>query len=161
LPCYCFYQCRVGKPRRSHANFVGKTTTNNEEKQLIDIKSFQSGPWESHYFQYNKSHGPYKVDLTFDGEQSRVTGSGVDDVGMYSIDGIYSIENGRIGLTKQYQLGTGNPVQNLGHSVAIQLEWNRINDQFQGKWYVRTKKFKGEDKFILKFNKLYAVYEKV
>lgn len=142
-----------------------KATTSNNETQMIDIKLFQSGPWESQYFQYNKWHGPRSVELSFDAEQSKVTGSGSDDIGMYIIDGIYSTETRRLGLTKTYQYGTGNGLENLGHTVTIQLEWDRNKNHFEGKWYVRTAKFKGSGDFILKSDKqqqsLSSVYEKV
>ena len=160
LPCYCWYRCRVGKPRRSNTEFVTNSTTNNENTHIIDIKVFQSGPWDGQYFQNNKWHGPYRVDLSFDAGL-RVTGSGVDDVGSYSVDGIYSTESCRIGLTKTYHLGTGNPLQNLGHNVTIQLEWNKMNNQFEGKWYVRTNKYNGENNFKLTFNYQNSVYDKV
>jgi hypothetical protein len=105
--------------------------------------------------------------LCFNCLQSTVTGSGSDDVGMFTIDGIYSTQSRRMGLTKTYQPGTGNPLQNLGHTVTIQLEWNRNQCQFEGKWYVRTSKFRDEDKFELKLDyqqqqlPFLPVYEKV
>jgi hypothetical protein len=55
-------------------------------------------------------------------------------------------------LTKNYQAGTGNRAENLGHHVTIQLIWNSDSHQFEGKWYVRTNKYHGEDKFELKFD---------
>jgi len=149
LPAYCCWRFCAGKPRRSNAKFVTKGTTNDEEK-IIDLKLFQSGLWESQYFQYDKWHGPHQFQLSFDFEQSKVTGSGSDDIGQYTIDGLYSIHTRRMGLTKTYQYGTGNPLENLGHSVIIQVEWNRNYNQFEGKWYVRTAKFYGSGKFTLK-----------
>ncbi|CAF4087681.1 unnamed protein product, partial [Adineta steineri] len=90
-------------------------------------------------------------------------GSGVDDIGSFTIDGTYSNETNRIGLTKQYQIGTGDPSQNLGHQVIIQVTWNEKNNQFEGKWYVQTKKYHGEGKFQLKFDEQQQLppYEKV
>jgi len=71
-----------------------------------------------------------------------------------------------MGLTKIYQYGTGNPLENLGHSVIIQLEWNRYTNQFEGKWYVRTAKFSGSGIFTLKSDKQqhlspFSIYDKV
>ena len=57
----------------------------------------------------------------------------------------------RIGLTKIYQKGTGNPAENLGHTVTIQFEWNFRKRRFEGKWYVKTNKYSGNNKFRLKF----------
>jgi hypothetical protein len=33
----------------------------------------------------------------------------------------------------------------------IKLTWSAIHDQFEGKWLVQTSKYRGEDKFELKF----------
>jgi hypothetical protein len=93
-----------------------------------------------------------------------ITGSGTDDVGTFTVDGIYSVKTSRVGLTKRYQAGTGDPSENLGHQVTIQLTWNTQNNRFEGKWYVQTSKYHGENKFELKFNEQqeqHSVYEKV
>ncbi|CAF4295133.1 unnamed protein product, partial [Adineta steineri] len=70
----------------------------------------------------------------------------------FTINGIYSHETSRLGLSKKYQLGTGNKTENLGHTVTIQLTWNKTSNQFEGKWYVQTNKYRGNDKFQLKFD---------
>ena len=93
------------------------------------------------------------MSLSFDHQASTITGSGSDNVGTYVIDGIFSSHSRRVGLTKKYQLGIGNPLENLGHTVTIQLEWNSSHRQFEGKWYVRTKSFRGEGAFELKSGK--------
>jgi hypothetical protein len=62
--------------------------------------------------------------LLFDPETWKVTGSGSDDVGTHTIDGIYSMKTHRMGLTKTYQRRTGDSQQNLGHNVTIQMTWN-------------------------------------
>jgi hypothetical protein len=121
---------------------------------LFDAKIFESGNWITRYYQYNKWHEPYELSLSFDHQALAIAGSGSDNVGAYVIDGIFSPQSRRIGLTKTYQLGTGNKLENLGHTVTIQLEWNSIHHQFEGKWYVRTKVFHGEDAFELKFGKI-------
>ncbi|UJR10509.1 hypothetical protein I4U23_014712 [Adineta vaga] len=162
LPIYC---CCAGKPRRSNAKYVHASSAQNEESKVIDIKLFQSGLWQCEYFQYDKQHGPYYINLAFDNIRFEVTGSGFDDVGTYTLHGFYSTETRRLGITKTYEAGTGNPKENLGHNVIIQLEWNRLNHQFEGKWYVRTRKFKGSGIYKLRMSQqelsLLSVYEKV
>jgi hypothetical protein len=108
---------------------------------------FPSGSWVSRYFQYKRWHGPHTFSLSFDHQKFKVAGCGTDDVGTFSIDGIYSLTTHRIDLTKKYQEKTGNPSENLGHTVAIQLEWNFKERQFDGEWHVQTKKYHGKDKF--------------
>lgn len=69
-----------------------------------------------------------------------------------------------MGLTKTYRLGTGNPVENLGHDVTIQVEWNRYSQQFTGKWYVRTAKYHGSGEFKMNFiqsSSISSIYDKV
>ncbi|CAF1423067.1 unnamed protein product [Rotaria sordida] len=83
--------------------------------------------------------------------RSKVTGQGTDDVGSFTFDGIFSSENFRLALTQQYEAGTGDPTQNLGHTSTIQLTWNSDNNQFEGAWYVRTHKYSGDGEFELKF----------
>lgn len=79
-----------------------------------------------------------------------VKGSGNDDVGSFTVDGTWSTQTKRLAFKKTYRAGTGNRAENLGHTVIIQLEWNSHTSQFEGKWYVRTAKYNGENKFTLK-----------
>jgi hypothetical protein len=81
----------------------------------------------------------------------KVTASGSDDVGVFTIDGTYSTETNRIDLTKTYLLGTGDSSKNSGHQVTIQLIWNTQNDQFEGKWSVQTSIFYDDAVFELRF----------
>jgi hypothetical protein len=112
---------------------------------------FPSGHWVSRYFQYEQWHGPHTFSLFFNHHELKVTGSGIDEVGAFSIDGIYSLNTRRIGLTKNYQKGTGNQSENLGHKVIIQLEWNIEKRQFEGKWYAHTNKYHGKNEYICTF----------
>ncbi len=138
----------------SNEIFVNKVDKTSSETKMKDSDNiFLSGHWVSHYFHYEQWHGPHTFSLSFDHQKLKVTGRGIDDVGTFSIDGIYSLNTRRIGLTKKYQEGTGNLLENLGHTVIIQLEWNFEKRQFDGKWYVRTKKYHGEDRFELKFDR--------
>ncbi|CAF4305275.1 unnamed protein product [Adineta steineri] len=82
----------------------------------------------------------------------KVTGSGSDDIGVFTIDGTYSTEINRIDLTKTYQLGTGNSLENFGHQVTIQLTWDKTNCQFEGTWIIETDRYCDNGRFELKFN---------
>jgi hypothetical protein len=81
----------------------------------------------------------------------KVTGSGSDDVGVFTIDGIYSTESNRIDLTKTYQLGTDNSSENLGNQVTIQLIWNCSDHQFKGKLSAQTSRYDDDTEFELEF----------
>ncbi|CAF1285897.1 unnamed protein product [Adineta steineri] len=82
----------------------------------------------------------------------KVTGSGSDDIGVFTIDGTYSTETNRIDLIKTYQLGTGNSLENFGHQVTIQLTWDKTNYQFEGIWNIETDRYCDKGRFELKFN---------
>lgn len=159
----CYVKRRRGLPSKLNTVFVKKEATGNVDQEKYDISMFKSGFWRSQYFQYGTWHGSHRFSLSFDPQFMKVTGSGTDDIGKFTIDGTYSIETSRIGLTKKYQAGTGNRSENLGHQVTIQLAWHSKNNQFEGKWYVQTNKYHGEDKFLLKFDgqPQSSVYEKV
>ncbi|CAF3443922.1 unnamed protein product, partial [Rotaria socialis] len=126
-------QCCKGWPFQKNSNFVKFPNLKSLRYNASNINHFQSGIWTSQYFQYKSWHGPYHLSLFFDHQSLRVTGSGSDDIGSFTIDGIYSIQTQRIGLTKTYAQGTGNLSENLGHDVIIQLKWNSKNSQFEGK----------------------------
>jgi hypothetical protein len=148
----CCSRCCRGRPLRGNSTFVNVINLKPLRQDAYDVNAFQSGIWSSRYFQYNKWHGPYQFSLSFDPESMKVTGSGSDDVGTFIVNGTYSVKSRRMGLTKTYQAGTGNPSENLAHQVTIQLAWNAQNNEFEGKWYVQTSKYRGEDKFELKFS---------
>ncbi|CAF1207688.1 unnamed protein product [Rotaria sp. Silwood1] len=155
-------RCLLGRPFRTNPNFI-KTAAYDKMLETDSNIIFQSGIWSSRYYQYKRWHGPHQLSLKFDALEMTVNGTGRDDVGQYQITGIYSTKTQRLGLTKKYQSGTGNSAQNLGHNVTIQLYWNPNSKQFEGKWYVQTAKYHGEDKFELKLSKqqLTNIYLKV
>lgn len=148
---------------KQNTAFVHSSKSNGSKYEPSGDTIFRSGIWSSRYHQYQRWHGPHKFSLSFDSQSMKVTGTGSDDVGTFTINGDYSTETRRIGLTKKYQAGTGNRSENLGHGVSIQLAWNTQNNQFEGKWYVQTSKYHGEDKFELKLEQenFSAGYEKV
>ena len=120
--------------------FIGLTNQPEHTQEGYYANPFKSGIWLSRYYQYGEWHGPHQFSLTFDQRAMKTTGSGTDDIGTFTIHGIYSLETQRIGLTKLYQSGTDNPSENLGHQVIIQLTWNTEKKKFEGKWYVQKKK---------------------
>ena len=142
-------KCSRGRPFHSNERFI-KPPRNTVDTDFKLGLIFESGPWLSRYFQYTTWHGYHQQTLNFDTKTLTVTGSGKDDVGEFTIKGGYSIDLQRLALRKTYRLGTGNITQNLGHTVLIQVTWNPNQNQFVGKWYVRTHKYQGEGPFQLK-----------
>ncbi|UJR11122.1 hypothetical protein I4U23_015304 [Adineta vaga] len=146
---FCYRRCK-GKPSRTNSVFVAKMPS--DRNQPYSKASFQTGMWSSRYHQYNRWHGPHQLSLTFDSSMLKIDGNGTDDVGEFTITGLYSFQTNRMTLDKLYKSGTGNIMENFGHKVTIQLDWNAELNQFEGTWYVQTKKYRGEDKFELKLN---------
>ncbi|CAF4624126.1 unnamed protein product [Rotaria sp. Silwood2] len=142
---YRLKKCLTGKTLRSNWIFVNIALKCDMFKTQ-DTGPFQSGTWSSRYYQYGRWHDQYQLSLSFDPKTFKVEGSGSDDVGDFTIAGTYSIKTQRIGLKKTYQSGTGNTKENLGHTVTIQLKWNSTEGQFEGKWYVQTNRYHGENK---------------
>ena len=141
--------CRVGRPWMSSSRYIEAVLT-------IDLgihdAFFQSGGFLSYYQQYNTFHGPFEMKLAFYPLAGYIVhGGGTDDVGTYVIKGVYSPRTLRMGLEKYYQEGTGNPMENLGHTVTIQVEWNPTQEQFHGKYYVVTPRHRDENVFVIQF----------
>ncbi|CAF4102671.1 unnamed protein product, partial [Rotaria sp. Silwood1] len=95
-------------------------------------KIFQTGPYNMRYYQYYKWHGPFLVQLEFN--DGNIRGKGDDDVGLFDVTGSYSTSDNHVIITKQYKRGTGDPHENLGHQVKIDLKWNDQTQQFDGQW---------------------------
>lgn len=89
--------------------------------------------------------------LTFNRTTNRISGHGYDDVGKFTVDGAFSVENQAITMSKTYEIGTGDSKENFGHTVNIQIRWNSTSAQFEGKWFVDTNHYRGEDNFEMKF----------
>lgn len=133
-----------------------------EEQELGEMESlavanvFQSGIWTGRYLQYGRWHGPHEMSLRFDPHSTIISGWGSDDVGKFTVKGIYSHQTRRIGLTKTYQPGADKKTQHLGHDAEIQLTETvrqTSTQLFEGKWYVQTLQYHGEDKFQLSFDR--------
>lgn len=152
---FCVRRWR-GRAYRSNVDFIrqGSNVASTYEKD-----HFESGPWSSRYYQYSAWHGPHALTLNFDRGMSTIRGEGTDDVGNYTVEGVFSIETHRMGLTKTYRAGTGNSRENFGHSVTLQLAWNPANEQFEGKWFIQTARYRGEDKFQLKFGNHTRIFD--
>jgi hypothetical protein len=53
-----------------------------------------------------------------------VQGYGTDSVGQFTMNGSYCASSGRLAMGKTYIMGTGDPEQNLGHTVKLRLIWD-------------------------------------
>eukprot|EP01084_Bolivina_argentea_P301039 519237_1 len=119
------------------------------EKHEGEANPFIDGMYNGHYCQYRQRYIMYDFKLIFH-DSNVVTGSGTDTVGDYNIEGLYSVNTARMQLNKRYIEGTGDLNENLGHTVKIKLEWSSSKQQFAGPWYVKTHKYEGTGKWIIK-----------
>jgi hypothetical protein len=146
----CWRNCK-NKEHLNNSAFVNSENQNIHQQEGYNDILFQSGIWSSRYFQYGRWYGPHQFPLSFDVQLMKITGVGSDDVGTFTIDGIYSLKTNRIGLTKIYQAGTGDSSKNFGHQVTIKLTWNAKHHLFDGSWYIQTDTYYDQAEFQLKF----------
>ncbi|CAF3210060.1 unnamed protein product [Rotaria sp. Silwood2] len=145
----CWIKCTSGIPSQMNENFIeqGSVKDYNYEES-----PFKTGVWSLLYHQYNNWHGPYQILLTFDHSSGKVTGRGTDDVGNFTMDGIFSSRTLRIALKQKYEVGTGDPTENRGHKSTIQLNWVSNKNRFEGTWYIQTLKYRDNGYFQLEFD---------
>jgi len=139
------------------------------------VASTPSGNWVGVYFQYGRMHpipaqelrclppGSYSSTGMPHGQ---VFGSGFDDVGQFFVQGAY--DGARFSLAKRYVPGTGNPRENLGHTVGLRLTYCVLSEVIPeqmghlrphglqdgvvglyGVWHVRTPHYNGDAEMCL------------
>ena len=139
----------VGRPSHSNEHYIQDGTV--KEPSNLTESVFISGIFQYYYFQYETAHGPFSMRLDFNPHAKyTVEGGGEDDIGTYVITGVYSPETLRMGLIKQYQARTGNSSENLGHQVTIQVQWSFVRQQFDGKYYLRTKLHSDQNSVVIR-----------
>ena len=105
------------------------------------------------YEQYGRWHPMQNFDVQFseadDNQRRRISGFGRDTVGKYVLKGKYYHGTARLSIEKQYESGTGDPSQNLGHTVRLHLEWVGSRQEFMGTFHVSTSKWTGSGDWIM------------
>lgn len=146
LPLLCF----KGAPFRSNKAYVySRIGMYNDRNNAI----FRPGSYSSYYIKDGSLRGPYNLVLGFYPTGDHIVyGKGNDDVGQFIIKGTYSPRTLRMGLEKRYQKGTGDSSANFGHTMTIQVQWNERTQNFDGKYYLKTGKYRDEHKYIIRAN---------
>jgi len=129
-----------------------------------------AGNYVGVYWQYGTTHPIPAQALMCTAEWERdglstpygkVGGNGIDDVGTFNLIGAY--EHAKLLLAKTYVLGTGDPNENLGHTVQLRLRCCELMGAlparaeelqrwgapmgvigFYGTWHVRTANYCGD-----------------
>ncbi|CAF1195658.1 unnamed protein product [Adineta steineri] len=134
----------------SNEDYINMLTNEIEEE---NCGQFVSGFWLGRYYQYDRFYEPYQFSLSFDSQTREVNGNGVDDIGKFVVNGIYSINTNRLAIIKTYREETENSTENVGHNITIQVAWNSNQYHFEGKWFIKTRNYSGDGRIELKFEK--------
>eukprot|EP00927_Polykrikos_kofoidii_P007725 TRINITY_DN13170_c0_g1_i1.p1 TRINITY_DN13170_c0_g1~~TRINITY_DN13170_c0_g1_i1.p1 ORF type:complete len:295 (-),score=31.38 TRINITY_DN13170_c0_g1_i1:114-941(-) len=144
---YCLCECgkkynqqRVAIP--DSATFLMNTRT--ECRGLGNTVVFPSGAWRGFYQQYGQSWSVADFTFEFDIPRGCLQGGGVDQVGEYSVTGIFAEDGSGISFTKAYIRGSRavngftNHRENRGHCVEYRGKrvGASLGQGFKGNWYV-------------------------
>ncbi|CAF3217955.1 unnamed protein product [Rotaria socialis] len=114
---------------------------------------FVPGTYASYYSKNGWYRGPFYMTLGFYNTAGyMVYGKGKDDVASYAIKGFYSPITRRMGLQLHYQIGTGDPDQNIGQTISAHVQWNEYQQQFEGNYYSSIENAGKDNSFIIKRN---------
>ena len=101
---YC--RCRQDRRRQYKPPFPGVVYQKPKEEEVQEPTHFQSGAWSTEYHQGGKWHGPFPVTLSVNPQSMQIIGSGSDDVGVFTFNGVHSATTKQINMTKKHQFGT-------------------------------------------------------
>lgn len=121
---------------------------------------FKSGLWSMRYLQNEEWHESNRFTIWFNHETLTMTGIGNDYIGTFTVDGVFSSVSNRMGLSKKYQEGTGDPKENFGQTVTIQVTLNSRRTQFEGKWYVVDPGYDEREPIELKLEQAFSIVER-
>ncbi|CAF1385156.1 unnamed protein product [Adineta ricciae] len=138
-------------PIASNEDYINMLTIEIEEE---NCNQFKSGFWLSHSCQYDHFYESYESSLVFNSQTMEVNGNGIDDIGEFIISGVYSINTNRIAFIKTYREEIGNSTGNFEHNnITVQVAWNSVQYQFEGKWFRKTRYYSKNGRIELKFKK--------
>ncbi|MBN1675934.1 MAG: hypothetical protein JXR37_33130 [Kiritimatiellae bacterium] len=64
---------------------------------------FQSGPWQGFYvYGAGRDQARHRQDLRLEFAEGKIKGTGLDDIGPFSVSGRYDVDGGRCSWTKVY-----------------------------------------------------------
>jgi len=135
----------------------------------LPVGATPAGNYVGIYWQYGSTHPIAAQELACmlsDEVSGTAAGHGFDDVGTFSLSGVFKLA--KLCLTKQYQLGTGNPRENSGHQVQLRLTCCELHAAlpqrslvlqqwgaplgvvgFYGSWHIRTHRYNGDAEMCL------------
>mmetsp|Transcript_4004 Transcript_4004/g.8801 ORF Transcript_4004/g.8801 Transcript_4004/m.8801 type:complete len:255 (-) Transcript_4004:1795-2559(-) len=115
-----------------------------------DAVNLASGVYHGRYKQYRRWYDVPKFTLNIDVASNMCSGHGSDAVGSYKLEGV--CRGKRLAVEKTYIIGTGNSLENFGHTVLLLLEFQKLEGYstqarpswgFVGSWKVSTASYQG------------------
>jgi len=128
----CFSICKNQNEQKEHKAVDDQNWLYPESKPLLHDEgldaNIQCTIFRGNYEQYGVAHpmDPFSMHFTptENGNSYKITGKGTDTVGQYLLLGVLNMDCGRMSIAKTYSMGTGDPTQNLGHTVQLRLAWD-------------------------------------
>lgn len=147
--CRCRSKAKThSQPWRTNGMFVKMALPKGAKTEVSDF-IFQSGYWNTRYYRNNAWITHHGMNLVFDPQTSKVTGSGSDDQGAFTVEGVYSSATHRLGVTKTYSAGVTDTTPS---PQTIQLTWDSEQKKFVGKWHDTSSFFKKDGDFEMTIN---------
>lgn len=149
----CFTLCVVGLCLTGTALLPNKSYVASGIRRYDSGSNgvFRPGPYSTYSMKDGALHGPYHLTLAFYPTSGHIVfGKGEDEMGRYSVKGVYSPTTRRMGLEKYYQTGPTESDRNSRPKVTIQVQWNGSASGFEGKYYLKHGKQHAEQKYIIR-----------
>ena len=112
---------------------------------------FRPGSFSGSYFKDGAWHGSEQMTLAFYPRADQTLfGKGTDEKGTFVVNGAYSPRTLRMAFDKQYQAGSADGTRKPGARSTVQVEYNPMTQNFEGKYYSKIGQQYQEEKYVMK-----------
>ena len=137
-----------GNPFRSNKTYV--RTGFRMQNEMSDA-IFRPGSFSGSFFKDGTWHGSEQFTLAFYPQANQTLyGKGTDEKGPFIVNGTFSPRTLRMAFDKQYQAGSTDAARRPGTKSTIQLEYNPVTQNFEGKYYSKMGKERHEERYVMK-----------
>lgn len=141
--CYC----GRGYPFRSNKGYV---RTGFQVQDEFDYTFFGPGSFSGYSLRDGVWHASEHFVLAFYPQAGQtIFGKGTDDYGAFTVAGTFSPRTLRMAFDKHYQLGSADVVRRPDARSTIQLQYNPLTQNFEGKSYLKMGKERYERKYMI------------
>ena len=111
---------------------------------------FRPGSFSGYYFKDGVWHGSEQMTLAFYPRADQTLfGKGTDEKGTFIATGTFSPRTLRMAFDKQYQAGSVDGTRKPGARSTVQVEYNPVTKNFEGKYYSKIGKHREEEKYVI------------